>query len=264
LRFARIKSAITDSKTDASDSEMKLLFNASLLTFLTFAAFSYPFSVLPLSILFVFVLAVSASFSKQVMASRLYYFFVIPLCVGCAIYGSYNILSKAKEYKNWKTIQTMSDVGLNKEVIKDYRNLYSKMSHNKYFLYEYANHLSDSGSYIESNCIFGQYLLYGSDPMVYSCVGNNFLKMKKYAQAEYFYRKAAATVPNRYYPLSLLLKLYQETGDVKKLIDTAELIQAKPVKTPSAMIDAIKKETMLIILKKDSLLLHDISDEKGE
>ena len=243
-------------QTDASGDETRLLFQSSLLAFLTFAAFSYPFTVLPLSIVFVFVLAVSASFSKPATASRRLCLIVMSLCFGCAFYGSWQVLSKYDAYKRWRFVQALYDAGLHKEIIKDYRALYPEMRHNKQYLYEHARNLAIAEEYAESNRMFGQYLLYGSDPMAYNCIGNNFKGMKQYDRAEYFYRKAAATVPNRYHPLSMLLRLHQETGDAEKLVETAELIQAKPVKVPSAAIDHIKEEAMRIILNKDSLLLH--------
>jgi O-antigen ligase len=245
-----------DDKTETSGEDAGLLFKASLLALLTFSAFSYPFTVLPLSIMFVFVLALAASFSKPVMASRWLYLFILPLCAGCTFYGSGQVLSKYDIYKKWRTVQTRYNSGRHKEIMEDYRKLYPIMNHNKQFLYEHARNLAITGEYAESNRIFEQYLLYGSDPMAYNCMGNNYKGLKQYALAASFYQKAAATVPNRYHPLSLLLRLYQETGEIEKMIETAGLIRTKPAKVPSKGIDNIKHEAGQIILKKDSLLLN--------
>jgi hypothetical protein len=47
-------------------------------------------------------------------------------------------------------------------------------------------------------------------------MGNNFKEMGEYERAENMYLCASQIVPNRHYPLYLLMKLYRDTGQIGK------------------------------------------------
>ena len=216
----------------------------ALLSFLVFAAFSYPFSVLPLSILFIFLLALSASSTRK-------YSFTLPkwlriagmtVCLCITAYGAYQIFPKRAAYRSWSSMQMLYNAGVYQGSVQKYRIQYPLLRHEKQFLFEYGQCLSKSGQYIESNRIFEEYLCYGSDPMVYNCMGNNYKALEEYQKAEDSYIRASQIVPNRHYPLYLLMKLYMETGQTGKAKETAKILLDKPVKVQSTAIKEMRQE----------------------
>lgn len=66
--------------------------------------------------------------------------------------------------------------------------------------------------------------------------------MKKYKKAEDFFEHAAYMCPNRFIPLSKLMKIYQSKGESSKAIEMAEIILNKSVKIHSETIKQIKEE----------------------
>jgi len=224
--------------------------HASLVTFLVFAAFSYPFSVLPLSIMFVFLLALSAPASRKIsiklpvwlkMAS-------IAICWGITTYGAYQILPKRDAYQKWASLQMLYNVNSYDNIVQEYAGLFPSLRHEKPFLFEYAQCLSKTEQHSESNRVFEEYLIFGSDPMVFNCMGNNFFGMGMYQQAENMYLRASQIVPNRHYPLFLLMKLYQKTGQTEKAKAMADILLKKPVKVPSSVIREIQEEARKLII----------------
>ena len=142
-------------------------------------------------------------------------------------------------------------MGIYEKTVDDYKTLFPQLRHQKQFLFEYAQCLSKTEQYTESNRIFEEYLLYGSDPMVYNCMGNNFKEMGDYTKAESMYIRASQIVPNRHYPLYLLMKLYHETGQTEKAKFMALSLINKPVKVQSTAIREMHLEARKIITSKD-------------
>ena len=221
----------------------------ALIAILVFAAFSYPFSVLPLSIIFIFLLAFSAPMSKKLSFSLPIWLQIIGVvvCIGITSHSAYNVLPKRAAYKEWASIRALYRVNAHNYVLEKYTSLYPRLYFDKNFLFEYAQSLYSAGQYAESNLIFDKYLLYGSDPMVYNCIGNNFKEMGDYAKAENMYIRASQIVPNRHYPLYLLMKLYAEIDEAEKAKAMAETLLNKPVKIQSTAIREMQMEAKRII-----------------
>ena len=234
-------------------------YHCALISFLVFGAFSYPFSVLPLCIVFVFLLALSAPSSKKLPITLPLWVRMIGVvvCLGITAYGAYQILPIRPAYREWPSVRMLYSVNAYHEAAKEYAVLYPRLRHEKHFLFEYGQSLSRTEQYAESNRIFEEYLHYGSDPMVYNCMGNNFKGMSEYAQAESLYIRASQVVPNRHYPLYLLMKLYQEIEEAgemekkgeegKKAKAMAEILLQKPVKVPSTAIREMHEEAKKVI-----------------
>ena len=65
-------------------------------------------------------------------------------------------------------------------------------------------------------------------------------KLGNYSDAERSYLNAMYMIPNRFYPLYLLMTLYNETGQKTKALKTAQDIKNKKIKIPSKAIYEIK------------------------
>lgn len=223
---------------------IKSAVQGSLTTFLVFAFFSYPFSVPALSLLFVVLAAISASLSSPVewLSRRRIGFPVLVLCLGLTVYAGIRILSQYAAYREWKSAQTYYNTKDWKKAEAEYGRLYPELNQQKHFLFEYALCLSETGQYEASNGIFFRFLYFGSDPMVYNCMGNNYKNMGDYEKAENMYFLALHTVPNRHYPLYLLMKLYADSGSPEKAKKMAKILLEKPVKVESQAIEEMMEE----------------------
>jgi tetratricopeptide (TPR) repeat protein len=73
-------------------------------------------------------------------------------------------------------------------------------------------------------------------------MGNNYKEMGDYEKAEKMYISASQIVPNRHYPLYLLMNLYEESGQTKKAKAIADVLLKKPVKIPSTAIRKMQEE----------------------
>jgi len=227
------------------------IFHSSFLAFLVFAVFSYPFSVLPLSIFFVVLLALLAPSSSKLSISfplRLQMGF-LAICWSITAFGAYQILSKRDAYSKMSSLQMHYQINHSLETVDNYLELYPALRHEKVFLFELGQILSKSEQFAESNGIFEEYLRIDSDPMIYNCMGNNYKSLGAYSKAEKMYIRASQIVPNRHYPLYLLMKLYQETHQTDKAIAIAETLLNKPVKVPSTAIREMRDEARKLIIK---------------
>ena len=225
-------------------SDSKIAVNGSLITFLVFAFFSYPFSMLGLTVLFVVLLAMSASLSQPVerLTSRWSGTIAGILCLVMAGFACVEILSRYTAYREWKSAQAMYNIGYFEDTIDNYRRLYPKMNRQKQFLFEYARCLSATGKYKAGNEMLVRYLSFGSDPAVYNSMGENYKKMGDYENAEKMYFRASQIVPSRHYPLYLLMNMYKESEQIEKAKNMATILLEKPVKVPSKAITEIQEE----------------------
>jgi len=218
--------------------------HGSLVAFCVFAFFSYPFSVLALTILFVVLTAISASLSQPVERLQLRSVSIVAgvLCLSMSVYSSVAILSRYTAYREWSSAQILYNTGDFENAIDNYQRLYPKLNRQKQFLFEYARCLSAKSQFDASNAMLARVLLFGSNPVIYNCMGDNYKNTGDYENAEKMYLRASQIVPGRHLPLYLLMKLYQDTGQTEKAQDMAKILLEKPVKLPSPVIKKIKDE----------------------
>jgi hypothetical protein len=149
--------------------------NCSFITILVFAAFSYPFSVLPLGILFIFFLALSVQESEKISFTLPGWLRIagLAVCLGITAYSACQILPKHTAYREWTSLQMLYHAGAYEQAAEKYVALYPDLRYESHFLFGYGQCLSNNGQFAASNRIFEEYLRYGSDPMAYNCIGNN-------------------------------------------------------------------------------------------
>jgi O-antigen ligase len=221
----------------------------SLFAMSVFAAFSYPFSVLPFAVLFVVLLALSAPQSIHlpvILPVRASVIGVI-LCFAFTLDAAIHILPRASAYRYWNLLTADRRSGNCSEILPEYEMLYEKLRHEKNFLSEYAGCLSSAGYYERGNDVYKQCLLHSAGPDIYIAMGNNCKATGNSEQAEKYYCHALHIKPNRHYPLYLLMVLYRETGQNDKALQTAQNLLDKPVKIPSQVIRKMKEEAKKII-----------------
>ena len=250
--------AMTGKQNMASGGDsnsIKFAVQGSLIAFLVFAFFSYPFSIPALTVLFVVLAAISASLSPPIdrFSRRWIGSTVLIVCLGLTVYAGIRIFSQYTAYREWKSSQMYYNTKDWEKAEEKYSSLYHRLNQQKHFLFEYALCLSETGQYDASNDLFFRFLYFGSDPMVYNCMGNNYKSMGDYEKAENMYFLAFHTVPNRHYPLYLLMQLYVDNGLPEKAKAMAEILLEKPVKVESTAIEEMLEEARRILEAIDNL-----------
>jgi O-antigen ligase len=236
----------------------------SLTALLVFAFFSYPFSVLPFLIVFVFLLAIG---QRQADTLNLRHRPVILLALCCLLVTAaclWKQYSVYQAYRQWKTNQIYYHVGLYKDTAESYETLYPYLNDQIRFLFEYAQCLSKAGlndrqriktparcdSLLnKSNEVLHRAMQISCDPMLYNIMGKNCQAIKRYSEAEACYIQASLIVPNRLYPWYLLTKLYDEMGLKDKVHETAAIVLAKEPKVQSPAIKEMREEVEKLRIK---------------
>ncbi|MDR1584409.1 MAG: O-antigen ligase family protein [Prevotellaceae bacterium] len=222
----------------------------SLISLLVFSFFSYPFNVLPILIIVVFLLAMGGASEKSLNFPNNLKSKYARICVICVLFPFLSVTAFCcyKEYpiygayKKWNAIKRYYCAGLHKDVVKDYEMLYPLLNDQIQFLFEYAQSLSKTEQYIESNEVLKRAMQISCDPMLYNIMGKNYQALNTYQEAEACFMKAAHIVPHRLYPYYLLTKLYHEMGLQDKVNEFADIVQTKEPKVHSTAIKEMKHE----------------------
>ncbi|GAB6008822.1 O-antigen ligase family protein [Dysgonomonas reticulitermitis] len=227
---------------------------ASVSTFfalLVFAGMSYPFRMQPFLISFVFLVAACSGKRQPGSVSckniKVYCALGIStLIVSICLYNRYPMYNA---YKKWDKSKTLYTNNLYTDVVKECKNIAPYLSHEVQFLFEYAQSLSKTGLYEESNTVLNRAMAISCDPMLYNIMGKNYQYLKNYNLAEEYFNKSARIVPSRLYPYYLLAKLYDEMGDKEKVCQMAEFIQLKEAKIHSMAVNEMREEMKSICEK---------------
>lgn len=208
----------------------------SLAAFSVFAFFSYPFGVLPLTLLFVVLTALcsppSASGNSPIFRTMLVF-----LAAGC-LYAGNELCEKAQRLYGWKEEKRYFDMEIYEGTADGYRSLYPSLREFSPFLFEYGQCLAKTGQYGESIPVLREGAAKSSDPMFYNIIGKSEQALGNYEAAEAAFRQAYHMVPHRLYPLYLLAELYVTTGQYEK---AREVIRKALAQKPKIMSPAIEE-----------------------
>ena len=87
----------------------------------------------------------------------------------------------------------------------------------------YSKALSIAEKHSEATDILQQAAIYYPNTVVYTALGDSYKKLRKAVQAELAYLHAWHMNSSRFYPLYLLAKLYDETGQKEKATKIANV-----------------------------------------
>jgi tetratricopeptide (TPR) repeat protein len=225
----------------------KTAITASLFALLIAAGASYPFSVLPFLIVFVFLLALINNEEKGVTIPKIIsvtFTFCCLIIVSLCLFNRYPTYNA---YKKWNKVSLWYNSGYYKEAVDEYRSIYPLLCDQIQFLFEYAQCLSNVKQYKESNEIFGNAIKISCDPMLYNIMGKNFQALKQYQEAERCFCKSSNIVPNRIYPYYLLALMYMDAGETEKAKAAAQTVLIKEPKVQSVAICEMKTKMKNLI-----------------
>lgn len=179
-----------------------------------FACFSYPWSVLPLRLLFVVLLAASA---QGGVAGRGFRgslpVLVISMLFGACWPGLYDRYSaRVEAQREWSDVRLWLDSERYDYLVEDGNRLYPVLQEDFRFLYDYGYALHKTGDYRRSNEVLRRGMQLSSDPMFRNIAAKNYEAQGDYVSAEKELLQAHAMIPHRLYPLYLLARLYVSAG----------------------------------------------------
>jgi tetratricopeptide (TPR) repeat protein len=141
----------------------------------------------------------------------------------------------------------MNTYGNYEQAVNEYRELYSFLSDQVRFLFEYAQCLSKSEQYEESNRVLGKAIRISCDPMLYNIMGKNYQAMKRFEEAEQSFTKSTHIVPNRIYPYYLMALMYIDAGDMEKAKTVAQIVLTKEPKVMSTAVREMREEMRKVL-----------------
>ena len=225
----------------------------SVLAFMIFSFASYPLRVLPFHVILISIFAIISLKTEKL---KLY---SLNLNRGNGyIMASMMILSlivfyqRRHEYNSYKEFNILKyfDVERGDEsLLRDYAALYKDLHYEPEFLFNYGKLLAVKNRYEESNKILRRGTEVSTDPMFYNLIGKNYQAMGDYEKAEENYIYSHNLLPNRFYPLYLLVKMYSETDcfSKDKIERCGNQILNKEIKIQSPAIKDMQREVKLIL-----------------
>ena len=190
-----------------------------LLAAAVFACFSYPWSVLPLRLLFVLLLAATQARPAVRIRKGRFITLVALLLTGC--FAAWPGLYRRSELRvnasrQWNDVRIWVSAERYDYAAEDGGRYLNAMRWDFRFLYDYGYSLHKTGDYRRSNEILALGMQISSDPMFWNITGRNCEALGDFEAAERAYLHAHDMVPDRIYPLYLLAKLYFSTGQTAK------------------------------------------------
>ena len=159
-------------------------------------------------------------FAYGLIAFSVFAFFSYPL-------EAINIKSEAE--KKWESIRYLASMELYEDAAEELAPLYNDLKDNYRFIYDYGYALHKCNRYQESNEILKEGAKISSDPMFYNIIGKNQEGLGLYEEAEKSYLHAHYMVPQRLYPLTLLMRMHIRLGNNNEALRYGKMILDKPV-----------------------------------
>ena len=159
-------------------------------------------------------------FAYGLIAFSVFAFFSYPL-------EAVDIKSDAE--RKWENIRFFSGMGLYENAAEELAPLYEDLKENCRYLYDYGYALHKCKRYRESTRILMEGATISSDPMFYNIMGRNFEALCMYEDAGSAYIHAHHMVPQRLYPLTLLMRMNIRLGNNEEALRYGRIISSKPV-----------------------------------
>ena len=235
----------------------------ALFAAVVFACFSYPWSVLPLRILFVVLLAgaVSVRMGRTKRGVCWQGYVVVSMAILCGALllpdACNRCSARIEARRQWSDTRIWMQSERYDYLAEDGAALMPVMKEDFRFLYDYGYALHKEGDSRRSNEILCLGARLSSDPMFWNIIGKNCETLGDDAGAERAYLRAHWMVPNRIYPLYLLAQLYAHTARPADACAVARKALSRPPKVESVQTRRMSK-------KLRTLLRHDgVPDDKN-
>lgn len=220
-----------------------------MLSLLVFSMFSYPFELLPYRIIAVMVFAWSESRDKSTLClhlNKIICTFVSIITIAFSWFLKTEITERIEHDKDATLFAGMR----NSAFLSDYYELLPYETDNPQYLFDFAKTLREETRYEDSNAILRMGTQVSADPMFYIIMGNNYRDEQLYDLAKETYEKAYSIMPNRLYPMYLLMMMYADKGDEALANDMAKRVRHSYVKIESNATKQMQEKADSILGKR--------------
>lgn len=227
-----------------------------LAAILTFSLFSYPFSIPAISLNFYFLIAVLAAYGKGKMIvslSKYSRLISVLLFIVCLLLSGWILRTQYRAWqinRLWGEATALEKVGAYEQAAEEMAPLAEELKFNGGFLFHYGQVLRLAGHCKQAIDILKRADKFTTDPYLFNSLGICYQELGQYQKAEEAYYQSHYLIPHKFYPLYLLAKLYEESGQTGKSKEMATKLLSKPVKISSPAIEEMKAE-MQGILDRD-------------
>lgn len=233
-------------EVDPKNKLINIAITGCVLSILIFAFFSYPFSILPIQINYIFFISIISCISSQVEVrikiSEIYTKALLLLISLLILYFSFALYNHWKSYHQWKQAQNFKAINRPVKAKNIYEDIYPMLKNDGQFLFEYGTLLFDFKEYQKCIVIMEEAKKKKSDLYLYTTLGMAYQRAENYKMAEKNYFYASKLIPHLIYPNYLLVKLYDESGDEKKASIIAKKVLNMQSKISNPIGIEMKKE----------------------
>lgn len=239
---------------------------ASLAGIAVFGFFSYPFYSLPVTLLFFYALAVLAAIKAGTVKRQRQFTliaFKTPVVIAALLLAGFYLLQipkLKKAYWLWDEANSLYQINAYSAATESFAEAYLVLQYNGLFLQQYAKNQVMQNQYEEAVILLYEAGNYYKDEFSFIALGDVYKALNQNRKAETQYQLAANMVPHKFYPLYLLAKLYNETGQKDKAVAFAWQLLNKEVKVPSKAIEEIKEE-MREVINSNTIGSNEIHEE---
>ncbi len=215
------------------EKSVYLGFFASIISILVCAFFSYPFQETPICLLSIVMMGTivrevdKSAFTFNIHLSKA----ILLVLVALSSWASYCTFEKLRYKKEWQNTAKEAAKGTFNET--EYEHLYSSLSTDSKFLYNYGCELSKAGQYEKSIHILDEAMKMVIDEKLLCFQAENYYQTKQFDKTEAAYILACNIVPSRFFPKFFLMDYYIKTGSNAKAIEIGQKMMTMPEKIPN-------------------------------
>jgi len=237
------------------------IIKSALLGIFIFSFFSYPMQILPIKVIMYFLLAQLANLDSKKST-----FLVHDNGLNQGVKNSFKVFATASSvvfitagiiharqlheaFKNWNEAQKSYNTNDYAAAVHIYEQVYPVLYDEGDFLMNYAKALSLNKQDKKAIEIFELAKRQLNTTIIETGLGDAYKSEGQYDKAVFAYQNAYDMIPSRFYPLYLIAKLYEQTGEHEKAVVVAQLILRKEVKIYSTAIAEMQAEMKKIIAK---------------
>ncbi|TAJ10998.1 hypothetical protein DMA11_18350 [Marinilabiliaceae bacterium JC017] len=251
------KSHIGFLQYNADSWHVNTILRGSLISILVFGLFSYPLDVAPIMMQLILLVALIASghapdrqpvlkkepgkfglLSVKILA-------LVLLTIAPVLLQSMH--DNYLGYKYWQEGSDLYQYQIYDDADEEYQKALIHLPKNGLLLQVYGKCLVMDKDWERAKEVLEKAKGYRSDPILYTALGESYKALKEYEKAEKAYLAAFYMVPHKFYPKYLLAKMYVESGQKEKAIQTARELMEKKIKVQSTAIQQIKDEMQKIL-----------------
>lgn len=220
------------------DSMRQSITKAGLVTFAVFSCFSYPMEIFPLKVGLVILLAMIHLRPVKI----LYISFKLKKIILCAL-CCITIGAIFSGIKYWHTATKLDQM-----IMRPGNAPSMELKENPLviadpeFAWKYVMYLYTNNQHNECAEIFPKYLTHIKTPETLCCLGNTYINIKRYTDAENCFIEASQIVPRRIIPQYCLFVLYCRMKDQTRATRTAKTLLSFPVKNVNSKVIHIRGE----------------------